>query len=175
MAGPARLGFATLRTGPPLARLLPLRQRITFVLVPAAIYVATVLFVVFWPVPIDRPVQDTLHRALAWMHGHGVPGWFDYGLVEWLANVAMFVPWGAFGAVVLASRRWWLVVLAALLASSAIETAQLLLLDARFASPADVGANTLGAALGILCCAATFPPVVAAVRRHYGSAAAQPS
>lgn len=169
MARPAGLGYGALRTGVPLAALLPLRQRIVYVMIPAGLYLAAVLFIVFWPVPVDRPVQGNLDQVLSWLHGHGVPGWFDYGLVEWLANVVMFVPWGAFGAVVSAPRRWWLVAVAGMLASSVIETAQLLLLDARFASPADVAANTLGAVLGVLFCAVTFPAVVASARRHYGS------
>lgn len=151
--------------------MLPRRQRVVYVAVPAVLYLAVVLFVVFWPVPVDRPVEGSLARVLAWLHGRGVPGWFDYGLVEWLANVAMFVPWGAFGAVVLAPRRWWLVALAALLASCTIETAQLVLLTARFASLADIAANTLGAILGVLLCAATFPAVVSSVRRRYGTGA----
>lgn len=175
MARPAGLGFAALRTGVPLAGLLPRRQRLVYIVVPTVLYLAAVLFVVFWPVPVDRPVQGGLDRVLSWLHGHGIPGWFDYGLVEWLANVAMFVPWGAFGAVVLVPRRWWLVVLAALLASTAIESAQLVLLSARFASAADVAANTAGAILGVLFCAATFPAVVGSVRRRYGGPAPEPS
>ncbi|MBM6620406.1 VanZ family protein [Micrococcaceae bacterium RIT802] len=169
MARPAGLGFAALRTGVPLAGLLPRRQRLAYIVVPAALYLAAVLFVVFWPVPVDRPVQGSLDRALSWLHGHGVPGWFDYGAVEWLANVAMFVPWGAFGAVIVAPRRWWMVAAAALLASAAIETAQLVLISARFASGADVAANTLGAVVGVLFCAATLPLVVSSVRRRYGT------
>lgn len=175
MARPAGLGYSALRTGVPLAGLLPPRQRITHVLLPAALYLAAVAFVVFWPVPVDRPVQGGLDRVLAWLHGHGIPGWFDYGLVEWLANVAMFLPWGAFGAVILAPRRWWLVAAGGMLASAAIETAQLVLLDARFASLADVAANTLGAVLGVLFCAATFPAVIGSVRRRYGGPSPQPS
>lgn len=175
MARAAGLGFAALRTGLPLAGLLPRRQRLAYVVVPAALYLAAVLFVVFWPVPVDRPVQGNLDRVLSWLHGHGIPGWLNYGLVEWLANVAMFVPWGAFGAVILAPRRWWMVVLAALLASTAIETAQLVFLSARFASPDDVAANTLGAVAGVLFCAATFPAVVSSVRRRYGGPAPEPS
>lgn len=160
-----------LQAGQPLAGMLPRRQRLLYVLAPAVLYLAAVLFVVFWPVPVDRPVQGTLDRALAWLHARGVPGWFNYGLVEWLANVVMFVPWGALGAVIAAPRRWWLVAVSALLASTVIETAQLVLLDARFASGADVAANTLGALVGIAFCAATFPSVVASVRRRYGTGA----
>jgi len=146
---------------------VPPRQRVAFVLVPALAYLVAVLLVVFWPTPVDRPVSGDLDRVLEWLHGRGVPAWFDYGVVEWLANVAMFVPWGAFGAVVLARRRWWLVPATALLASSAIEMAQHLVLDQRFASAADVAANTLGALLGVLFCAATFPLVIFCVRRRH--------
>ncbi|GAA1356363.1 hypothetical protein GCM10009596_05110 [Arthrobacter rhombi] len=164
-----------LQAGQPLAGMLPRRQQVFYLVAPAVLYLAAVLLIVFWPVPVDRPVQGGLGRGLTWWHDHGVPEWVDYGLVEWLANVVMFVPWGAFGAAVLAPRRWWLVALAALLASSTIEMAQLVLLTARFASLADVAANTLGAILGVLLCAVTFPAVVASVRRRYGTGTTPPS
>ncbi|WP_372696854.1 VanZ family protein [Arthrobacter sp. JSM 101049] len=167
MAGPGRLTSGVPGGGRPLASRVPPRQRVALVLVPALVYLLAVLAVVFWPSPVDRPISGGLHRLLDMLHGRGVPTWFDYGAVEWLANVAMFLPWGAFGAVLLTPRRWWLVPAAALLASTAIEMAQYLLLDQRYASAADVAANTLGAVLGVLFCAATFPLVISCVRRHH--------
>ncbi|MET1033692.1 MAG: VanZ family protein [Arthrobacter sp.] len=140
---------------------MPAERRVPWVGAPAAAYAAALVAVVFWPVPVDRHAAGTLSRALAWLHGAGVPAWFDYGLVEWLANVAMFVPFGFLAAAVLAPRRWWLAPVCALGASLAIELVQHAALPDRFASVADVGANTLGAAVGVLVCLALFPAVAA--------------
>lgn len=63
-----------------------------------------------------------------------------------LLNVLLFVPLGAFFALVI-RWAWWWVVLPAVIASGAIETVQGLWLD-REASWSDVVANTVGALLG---------------------------
>lgn len=119
----------------------------------AAAYLLALLLVVFWPVPVDRPAQASLDSLLERLHGAGIPAWFDYQLVEWLANVALFVPWGVLGALALAPRHWWLVLVSGLAASAAVETAQYLYRPERFASAADLVANTAGAGLGLLCAA----------------------
>lgn len=74
------------------------------------------------------------------------PDWVlpeHYGV---LLNVVLFVPLGAL-FVVLTGRAWWLAVVVAALGSMAIEAVQGLWL-ARQATWEDVGANTLGAAVG---------------------------
>jgi glycopeptide antibiotics resistance protein len=73
---------------------------------------------------------------------------FDYAFVERSANVVLFVPLGLFVALLLPRRRWWIAALTGLAVSGAIETAQLLLLPARFATLDDVAMNTTGALLG---------------------------
>ncbi len=115
-----------------------------------AVYAAALAAVAFWPQPVDRPVAGLLHRALAWLHRHGVADWLDYGVVESAANVLLFVPLGALVAAMSRRGHWWLGAVTGLLTSSTIELAQLLFLPARYASPADVLANTLGALLGSL-------------------------
>lgn len=119
----------------------------------AAAYLLVVAFIVFWPVPVDRPAQDALPRLLESWHAAGVPHWVNYRLIEWLANVIMFVPWGVLGTLLLARRWWWVVPFSGLLASAAVETAQYLFLPARFASTADIVANTLGTMLGFVATA----------------------
>ena len=69
--------------------------------------------------------------------------------VEFVANVALFVPIGiAFGLAL--PTRWWLaMLLSGPVLSAAIEVAQRELLSERYASVADVVANTVGATLGV--------------------------
>lgn len=113
-------------------------------------YVAVLAAVALWPQPVDRPVAGLLRAALRWLHGRGIPGWLDYGFVESAANVLLFVPLGALVALIIGRGYWWVGAAAGLLISCAIELAQLLFLPGRYATPADVLANTIGAVLGAL-------------------------
>lgn len=76
------------------------------------------------------------------------PDWVTpehYGV---LLNVVLFVPLGAL-FVLLTRRPWWLATLVAAAGSLAIEAVQWRWLD-RQGTWSDVGANTLGAAIGAL-------------------------
>jgi len=83
-----------------------------------------------------------------------------YGAVEFLANIAMFVPIGVL--VTLLSRRWWMAAVVGFALTCAIEFTQTFL-PARFPDVQDIFANTLGAVLGCLA--------VTAVRRIRASRA----
>lgn len=113
-------------------------------------YVVVLAGVALWPQPVDRPIAELLHRALRWLHRRGVPGWFDYSVVESASNVLLFVPLGALVAWVIGRGYWWVGAAAGLLTSCAIELAQFLFLPGRYPTLADVLANTLGALLGAL-------------------------
>lgn len=113
-------------------------------------YGAFLAFVVFWPSPIDQPVESLLDRAIAELHERGVPTFVDYTFIESFANVLLFVPVGLlFGLMV--PLRWWPVALLLGPALSAgIELAQRYLLEARYATVEDVIANSIGATIGVL-------------------------
>nr|WP_276512222.1 VanZ family protein [Cryobacterium roopkundense] len=108
----------------------------------------TLALIAFWPTPVDRGGHDSLVSLLGWLQRHGAPGWLSYTFVEFSANVALFVPIGLLGVILLGARRWWLAILAGFLASFSIELGQLLFLPARFATVNDVIANSLGAGIG---------------------------
>jgi glycopeptide antibiotics resistance protein len=109
---------------------------------------AAVVAITFWPTPVDRPFHSALGRLIASLQRHGMPGWITYSFVESASNVAMFVPVGALIGILARPSLWWISGLFGLLASLGIELTQLLLLPQRFASAADVVANTSGALLG---------------------------
>lgn len=113
------------------------------------VYLAIVGTAAFWPSPVDAPLSGQLATILAKLHRHGVPDWFDYVLVEFCANVALFIPWGALSARLLTKNLWLAAALSGFVASSFIELGQFLLLSERFATWQDIGANTLGALLGV--------------------------
>lgn len=131
---------------------------------PAALaYLAGVAAVVLWPDPVDRPASGDLADAIAWLHAHGLPRWLGYVQIEWLANVAFFVPFGVFAVLLGFSARAGVLAGAAL--SAAAETAQLVLLPERTASLWDIAANALGTVLG----AAAATAVVHARRGRHGA------
>ena len=50
--------------------------------------------VVLWPTPVDAAANGLIRRVLSALHRAGMPGWFDYNLIESGANVVMFIPLG---------------------------------------------------------------------------------
>ncbi|WP_457946057.1 VanZ family protein [Pseudarthrobacter sp. alpha12b] len=106
--------------------------------------------VAFWPSPVDKPVSGQLSGMLRFLHGHGVPGWFNYQFIEAAANVVLFVPVGFVSRPAFPEKHWWQIGAFGLLVSGCIELGQLLFLHERFASPSDIVTNTSGAVIGAL-------------------------
>ena len=75
--------------------------------------------------------------------------WLDFPTVEFLANVAMFVPLGLFLVLLLGRGRWWLAILFGFALTMAIELVQQVL-PSRVSDPRDLVANSIGATLGVL-------------------------
>lgn len=125
----------------------PLLRKIGYLL--TLIYMLLVALIVLWPVHVDdNAAGGLLHDLLTRGHTEGwLPLWFNYGLVEWLSNLVMFVPGGLLLGLLLARplRTW--VPLAGLCTSLGIETIQHLM-PGRTSSALDVLANFLGALLG---------------------------
>jgi VanZ family protein len=115
-----------------------------------ALYLVTLGFIALWPTPVDRAAAGTISKVLATLHAHGVPGWFDYALVEFGANIVLFLPVGLLGVVLLGAARWWAVVLIGCAVSGYIELSQLVFLPSRYATLLDVLANTAGTVIGAM-------------------------
>jgi len=119
-------------------------RRLTVALL--AVYLAAVAWVTLRPDLAPDSTFDAVRAAVDWLRERGVPVTFD--LVEALANVVMFVPFGLL--VGRLQRRTWLVVAAGCGTSALIETLQLAFLPTRVATVQDVVMNTLGAAVGVV-------------------------
>jgi glycopeptide antibiotics resistance protein len=104
--------------------------------------------ILFWPTHVDAPIDGTLFQVLAWLHAHGVPGWFDYDFVEFAANILLFVPLGALVASLTMHPLWWTSGVAGLTFSLIVEFTQEVFLPGRTGSADDLIANTTGALLG---------------------------
>lgn len=128
---------------------MPLDRRIRAGAIVALIaYSAFVAAVGLWPSPVDKPLYPALLRLLAALQRFGVKPVDAYNVIEFTANVAFFVVPAVLLVLIVGRRRWWIAPLVGLACSIAIEVAQHFLLPARFATVADVIANTLGASIG---------------------------
>lgn len=115
----------------------------------AAFYGLLLALVGLWPHRMDENLDVGGSAPVRWMVDHlGMTPAQGYTLVEFSANVALFVPLGALAITLLPGMRWRWCVLLGLIVSAAVEIAQDLALPNRTASPRDVLANGIGVALG---------------------------
>lgn len=81
--------------------------------------------------------------------GHRSTEWITFNVVEFTANVLMFVPIGLFFVLLLGRRRWWLAIVLGMLLTTGIEFAQQNIAN-RVSDPRDLVANSAGAVIGTL-------------------------
>ena len=72
-----------------------------------------------------------------------------YVALEFVANIALFVPFGVLGRLAFARPPWWAILLLGFATTVTIELVQSIL-PTRFSTVSDVIANTAGTALGVL-------------------------
>ncbi|WP_309133860.1 VanZ family protein [Cellulomonas sp.] len=121
----------------------PPRRAVVLALV---VYLAAVAAVTLTPGRSHDGSLGVVRTVLAWLAERGVP--LSFEVVEAVANVVMFVPFGVLVGLLVGPRRWWAVVLPALGTTVTIETVQRVLPD-RYPTVQDVVMNTLGAAVGL--------------------------
>lgn len=128
-------------------RTMPAHQRKT--LLWAGLYGVTLLVIGLWPSHVDQNFDVTQWEPVQWfMHGFGLTRSETYDVVEFSANVALFVPLGVFAMTWSPRSRWIHAAFLGLAVSGAIELIQEVARPDRTASWVDVVANTTGAALG---------------------------
>ncbi len=111
------------------------------------VYLVGLARVTLWPRLGDDDGFDLVRTVLGWIDSVGIP--LTYSATEFLANIALFVPFGIL--VSLLRPRWpaWTVIALGLATSCAIELAQLLFLPHRVSDVRDLVANTLGTVVGV--------------------------
>ncbi|MDF2444304.1 MAG: hypothetical protein JWR01_2507 [Subtercola sp.] len=112
-------------------------------------YLGLVAWITLGPQPLDDRAEGLLYRALRVFGRHASTDWITYDRVEFIANIAMFVPVGLFLLLLLGRRQWWLAILIGFVMTVAIEVAQLGI-PGRVSDLRDVVSNTSGATLGVL-------------------------
>lgn len=140
-------------------------MRLVFGLSVLVLYTIFILVVTLSPAQMDVSYQNAVIRLLDVLHRNGVPKWFEYGEVEFLANIAMFVPFGFLVAILLPQKLSLLTVLVGPGFSAFVENFQRQFLDERVASIYDVYANSAGAIGGLILAALLRAVVHARDRR----------
>ena len=112
------------------------------------------------PIPVGLAV-----RVLDAFHRRGYFEMLSVTRVEFLANVAMFVPIGVFLLLLVGAERWWLALFLPFFLTAFIETAQRGI-PGRISDPRDVLANTIGGVAGVvLAMILTLPATLRRLRR----------
>ncbi|SDP03466.1 VanZ like family protein [Microbacterium sp. ru370.1] len=123
------------------------RRRRALLVAASCVYAAAVWWMTLRPSIYDERTGGILRRVLHALAGWPGTAWVSFDVLEFAANVIMFLP---LGVLFVAWRRpWWQGIAAGVVVSASIETVQLLFLPTRVADVRDVVANTLGAAIGV--------------------------
>ncbi|MET0821123.1 MAG: VanZ family protein [Aeromicrobium sp.] len=118
-------------------------------LLAAGAYVSALALIGLWKTPVDRDVAVVDLSPVAWTIEHlGLDPRQGYDLVEFTANIALFVPLGVLLLLWWRHRGWPHATAVAFATSLTIEVLQQLIRPERYASARDVAANTLGGAIG---------------------------
>jgi hypothetical protein len=112
-------------------------------------YIALVGWVTLTPEAPPAGSITLMDRVLAALHRRGHLLSIDLAELEFLANIALFIPVGTFLLLLFGTRLWWLALLASFAMTSAIEFAQRSI-PGRVPDGRDLLANGLGAVIGVL-------------------------
>lgn len=106
---------------------------------------------------------SVIYRVLDALHRRGYLLSIEDNQVEFLANIALFVPVGMFLLLLFGTRLWWVALAASFAMTTFIEIAQRSI-PGRVPDERDLMANGLGAVIGVLIALVLTLP--AALRRH---------
>lgn len=115
------------------------------------LYTIFIGLVTLTPNQLDTGSGSFIARLLEFLASHPVTAWIDYDILEKLANVGMFVPFGLLVALQCGRSRWWVGWVTGIAFTCLIEGTQATLLSpTRFATISDLVTNSLGAGIGAL-------------------------
>jgi hypothetical protein len=112
-------------------------------------YLIFVGWLTLTPQPIGPDEQRLIQRGLDALHRRGYAESLDYEGLEFLANIALFVPIGMFLLLLFGAGGWWLAAIGSFAMTAVIETVQQQI-PGRVSDDRDLMANTVGALIGIV-------------------------
>jgi glycopeptide antibiotics resistance protein len=101
--------------------------------------------------PYDDAVDSWIDLVIAAFSEDQRTAWITFGMVEFVANIFMFVPVGVLLTLLLGRKWWWVAALGGFALSLAIELVQLGI-PSRVSDPRDVVSNGLGTTVGAIAC-----------------------
>lgn len=120
--------------------------------VPLALLILYTIFiglVTLTPNQLDTGPGSFIMGLLDFLASHRATAWIDYVILEKLANVGMFIPFGLLVALQCGCRRWWVGWVTGIVFTCLIEGTQATLLSpTRYATISDLVTNSLGAGIG---------------------------
>lgn len=135
-------------------------------------YLAFVAWLTLTPQAYASDHIAIIYRVLAAVHRHGYLLAIDDRRLEFLANIALFVPVGMFLMLLFGTRLWWLALGASFAMTTAIEIAQRSI-PGRVPDERDLLANGLGAVIGVLVALVLTAPAALRRRRRRRAKAAR--
>ena len=111
-------------------------------------YLMLVGWLTLGPQPLDASGRGLLHQIIRYISGDNRLDWITYALVEFIANIVLFIPVGVLFVLLLGWRRWWLAVVLGIALTVSIEAAQLVI-PGRVTDPRDVVSNSIGSTIGV--------------------------
>jgi glycopeptide antibiotics resistance protein len=109
-------------------------------------YLAIVGWLTLSPQSADR-TDGVLWQLALVFDRYAATDWITFNLLEFVANIAMFVPFGLFFVLLLGRGRWWLAILLGVALTLGIEFAQQFIPN-RVSDPRDLLSNSVGATIG---------------------------
>lgn len=137
------------------------------------LYLAVVAWITLGPQPLDAQGSAYLYRIVDELAQHRLTAWVTYSRVEFLANVAMFVPIGVFFLLLLGRGLWPAAIVVGVALTFFIEFVQLFL-PTRVPDVRDIVANSAGATLGVIAALVITTPAALRERRARRQELAQP-
>ena len=133
-------------------------------------YLGGLVWITLTPSSDDFRADSVVYLLLDIFQSNASTAWLNYNIVEFAANVILFVPMGVFVVLLFGRRLWWAGIGAGVLAACWIELAQGIWFAYRVTDMRDIASNTLGTVLGVmLALLITWP----AANRHRALVAAR--
>lgn len=127
-------------------------------------YLAFVAWLTLTPQAYASEHIAIIYRVLDALHRRGYVLSIDANELEFLANIALFVPVGMFLLLLLGTRLWWVALGASFAMTALIEAAQRSI-PGRVPDERDLLANGLGAVIGVLVALVVTLPATLRRRR----------